>query len=156
MKANSLIVTLSLCLFSLLLQSGCSHDHYAFKSARYSLASTDRYEFQSTPYLPTTVKLKETHSGTVLWHYDIPANNVLLVDLDTQGDVELASVSGRPATKMTWKLYGVNRGEPTDKGDMTLQGMPVMLEVSHRPGPELPAAYMPPTYDTTPQATDQK
>ncbi len=148
MKKTSLFATTALGLFTALLVTGCSPDHYAFKSSRYSLISDDRYEFESTPYLPATVKLKETHSGTVLWHYDIPVNSVLVVDLDAEGDIEMSSVSGRPATSMTWMLYGSKRGEPTDKGEMTLQGMPVMLETSYRPGPELPAAYMPPTENT--------
>lgn len=143
MRHGKIMLAGGVLLTGLMLIQGCSPDHYSFRSARFSKASNDAHEYESTPLLPATVQLKEVHSGTVLWKYDIPAGSKLVVDYDTEGDIELASISGKPATSMKWWVYGTSRGEPTDKGEMALQGMPVIIELSYRPGPELPPGYVP-------------
>ncbi len=121
---------------------GCG-DAYRTNTVRHSLASTDRYEYASTPNLPTNIKLVDAYSGDVFWEREIPVGQTLIINLDRKGEMELLSVSGRPATKVTWKIYGPDLNKPLEKGQKELPGIPVMLKVGYRPAPEYPADYSP-------------
>lgn len=122
--------------------SGCLH-HYALNNARLPMASQDRYEFESTVSRPLTVVLAEIHGDRPIWSMDIPVDHVLVVDLDRYDEIELVSVSGRPAQRMSWYLYGPDRGLPVDQGTLELPGVPVILKVEPRVAPEYPLEYAP-------------
>ncbi len=124
--------------------TGCQ-DHYRINSVRHSLASTNRYEYASTPNLPTNIKLVDTYSGDVFWQRELPVGQTVIIDLDRKGEIELMKVSGRPATKVSWKIYGPDLDQPIEKGTKELPGIPVMLKISYRAAPEYPAHYSPAT-----------
>ena len=111
---------------------------------RNSWGSEDRYEFESRVELPTTIALVETHSGRVIWQRDIPVEGVAIVDLDRMDEVEWMRVSGRPAHRMTWRIYAADRSTPLETGEIKLPGTPVMLKPTYRVGPELPKDYVAP------------
>ncbi len=106
--------------------------------------SIDRRVFHSSPDLPLNYTLLDVSSGQTIWSMEVPVLHKLVVDLDRDDEVEIARVSGRPATSMRWYLYSVRPSRKIDEGKIKLQGMPIVQNISYRPGPELPADYIAP------------
>ena len=110
--------------------------------------SQDRHVFISTVNLPTTVTLYDPLADQSVWSKDIPVGQKLVLDLDREGEEELFSVSGHPATMLTWELYDLDSSEPLVEDQMALPGVPIVIKVSYRPSPEYAPGYTPP-YPTT-------
>ncbi|MEX0775984.1 MAG: hypothetical protein WD042_09760 [Phycisphaeraceae bacterium] len=131
---------------ALLALGGCSQEQYALQSVRHSWASTDRYEFKSTVSRPLNLTLIENFTQEVLWSKELPVGQTLILNLDRQGEHELVTVRGEPATSLNWYVYNtLDADMPIEKGRRELVGTPVRLEVSYRPSPEYPPGYMPST-----------
>ena len=106
--------------------------------------SIDRRVFPSSPDLPLNYSLVDTSSGQTIWSMEVPVLHKLVVDLDRDDEVEIARISGRPATSMRWYLYSVRPVRKIDEGRINLQGMPIVQNISYRPAPELPPDYIAP------------
>lgn len=109
--------------------------------------SMDRHVYRSTVDLPTTISIEDPYNNQSLWQMDIPVGLDLTIDFDREGELEVASVSGLPATSMQWKLID-QRNKGIDHGAIALPGTPVVIRVTYRPAPEYPQAY------TGPRAKD--
>ncbi len=113
-----------MCAVAVSLSSGCSDD---------------THEFRSSVDLPTTVALHDAARDRTLWTKDIPVEHRLVLDLDRQGENELAEISMRPGTQAKWELFGPpNMKTPVGSDTIALPGTPVMIKVSYRPSPEFP------------------
>jgi len=104
--------------------------------------ANDRRVFNSTPTLPLNYTLVETASGQTIWSIQVPVQHRLVVDFDRVGEIEIAHVSGQPATVMHWRLYSTHPWRLVDSGKIPLQGTAVMQKISYRPGPELPPDFV--------------
>ncbi len=96
--------------------------------------SLDRHVYESTVQLPTNVAVVEPYSGEVLWSMEVPVEHKLTLDFSRKNEAEPASVSGHPATSMSWKLSGARK----ESGKVSLPGTPVGMKVSYRQAPEFP------------------
>jgi hypothetical protein len=47
-----------------------------------NLATNDRFVYESTRDLPMTVRLRDQRSGEVIWSFDIPEGQQLVIDFD--------------------------------------------------------------------------
>lgn len=111
--------------------------------------SLDKYEYVSTPHLPTTVSLMNTANDEVFWKMDIPVGHKLKLDFDRPGDIDFLKVGKTPADKFAWKLQTVD-GEQTEKGTEQLSGMPFVVKVNYRRPGEMATAM---TQQPAPQPT---
>ncbi|MCC7145220.1 MAG: hypothetical protein IT443_02105 [Phycisphaeraceae bacterium] len=98
-------------------------------------ASLDRHAYYSSVDQPKTIAVRDPYTNHVFWTMDVPVNHKLKLNFDRKGEIELAKVSGKPATSMTWSLSGPTKH---GSGSVKLYGTPVIIDVSLRPAPEYP------------------
>lgn len=104
--------------------------------------SQDRQTFSSTVFRPLTISVRDQVSKQIVWDYDIPVHHRLVVDFARPGDAPPFKLGRGPADRMTWKLIDDTSGKAVEKGVAALTGLPVILEASVRPGPELPPSHV--------------
>lgn len=115
----------SLCLLALMMMlvTGCSDD---------------RSVYYSTVARPTTINLYDSNSGNILWTKAIPVQHRLEMDFDRKDEDEGVSISGKPATTLTWKLCRDGQDEAVEREELALPGTDLYVGVIYRPGPEYP------------------
>jgi hypothetical protein len=103
--------------------------------------SEDKYEFDSTMSLPTTVTLYNPLTDKAVWMKEIPVNHKLVLDFDAEGDDAPFEVDSHPATLLSWEVYEYGSQTPVESNEMDLSGAPVLIKVSYRSAPEYPSGY---------------
>ena len=100
--------------------------------------SKDKHVFRSTVFRPTTVSIRDLISKEVIWSNDIPVYHKLVVDFDRESDNLPFRIGSGPAQTMKWELIDQLTKSTVDEGLVDLSGLPIMIEPTYRPGPEVP------------------
>jgi biopolymer transport protein ExbD len=108
-------------------------------------ASNDVQTYRSTVGRPLTIQVVDPYTQKVYFTKDIPPDDILTIGLDHENEVPLMMVDWRPATSMTWELYGPGSEiRSIESGRMDLPGTPLNIVQKVRPGPEYPMTATPP------------
>lgn len=120
--------------------------------------SIDRHVFESTVWQPTTLRIETPVEHDLLWEKQIPVGYKLAVDFSSKAhlrndelgvsvpvEVEPLKVNMQPATKMVWRMYPVRETpfNAVEKGEVILPGIPIVMKIEYRDGPEYPSTYSP-------------
>ena len=77
--------TLSATLATSALLTGCNAPGYPGYYAGGNMASNGRFVYESTRDMPTSVDLRDQRSREIIWSFDIPVGQQLVIDFD-EGD----------------------------------------------------------------------
>ncbi len=129
-------------------------------------AAKDKHVFVSTVSQPTSLALLDTYSNETVWELDIPVNHKLV--LDFEGTAGGKSSEGVAPSWVNCKLYRADdlptdtgrarRGSLVSKERIDITGKKVLMQVSHRPAPEIPGsidAAPVPVQETTQSVADE-
>ena len=120
--------------------------------------SIDRHVFESTVWQPTTLRIETPVEHDLLWEKRIPVGYKLAVDFSSKAhlrndeldvsvpvEIEPLKVNMQPATKMVWRMYPVRETpfNAVEKGEVILPGVPIVMKIEYRDGPEYPSDYSP-------------
>lgn len=109
--------------------------------------SADRGVYKSTDFRPIRVEVVDTLNDEALWAMDVPAGHKIVVDLDRRTGLgkewDASEAPSQPAKQLEWMLHPIKArqlfipgyflGQPIERGEMDLPGVPLMVNIQPRP-----------------------